>query len=110
MSATERLDAIEARANAATDDIGIQYSVPANEWLMSCDKPTMQMLRHAPQDVPDLVVALRAALAIHEPVAAINYGVRNPNVTRVCAGCGQDDGNWSIWPCRTIRAIEGALT
>jgi hypothetical protein len=42
---------------------------------------------------------------IHGPVDAIDYGVRNPRQTRVCAGCGTDGGNWQFWPCPTLRAL-----
>ena len=31
-------------------------------------------------------------------------------IQRVCTGCGQDDGNWAIYPCPTVRAITEALT
>jgi hypothetical protein len=51
---------------------------------------------------------LRKVREIHSPVDAVDYG-RNPaRRSQVCAGCGTDNGNWQVWPCPTIRAIEGA--
>lgn len=41
---------------------------------------------------------------VHEPIEALN--VRYNQLTRVCSGCGTDDGNWQIYPCPTIRALE----
>ena len=55
--------AIRARLDAANDDVGIAYSIPADEWVLTCDKPTMQALRHAPTD-------LRALLDENEQLAA----------------------------------------
>ncbi len=48
-----------------------------------------------------------AALAIHQPIEAVNYGYSPQRLTRVCSGCGTDAGNWQIWPCPTVRALEG---
>lgn len=53
--------------------------------------------------------AVFAVRKIHEPVEALNYGVRNPSITQVCTGCGTDDGNWEVWPCPTIRAVNQAM-
>ena len=47
--------AIRARLDAANDDVGIAYSIPADEWVLTCDKPTMQALRHAPTDLRALL-------------------------------------------------------
>lgn len=49
---------------------------------------------------------LRAAvLEVHQPVDAVRYVGRKQRLTRVCSGCGTDDGNWQVWPCPTVRAI-----
>ena len=49
-----------------------------------------------------------AVLALHEPIPAADYGVRDrPSHVQVCTGCGQDDGNWQYWPCPTVRALGG---
>lgn len=61
----------------------------------------------------DEKAAMRAALAavreIHAPVEALNVAPRKPVVTKVCAGCGTDDGNWQHWPCPTVRAVDRAM-
>lgn len=61
MADETRLEAIKARAAAANDDIGIAYSIPADEWVLTSDKPTMQMLRNARADVDWLVGEVSAA-------------------------------------------------
>lgn len=54
-----------------------------------------------------LVAAVERVQALHTPINAADYGVRNRGaITQVCTGCGQDDGNWQYWPCPTIRALE----
>lgn len=35
--------------------------------------------------------------AVHEPTGRHR---------QVCAGCGTDAGNWQIWPCPTVRALD----
>ena len=57
--------------------------------------------------MPKMRAALEAVLALHEPLDALN--VRYNRIQRVCTGCGQDDGNWVIYPCPTVRAITKAL-
>lgn len=47
-----------------------------------------------------------AVREIHQPIEALN--VRYGQVQRVCTGCGTDDGNWQVYPCPTIRAVERA--
>jgi hypothetical protein len=49
--------------------------------------------------------AIQRVREIHEPIDAMNYGGRAPHQTRVCAGCGTDNGNWQIYPCPTVRAL-----
>lgn len=57
--------------------------------------------------VPALVAAVERVQALHTPINAADYGVRNRGaLVQVCTGCGQDDGNWQYWPCPTIRALE----
>ena len=108
--------AIRARLDAANDDVGIAYSIPADEWVLTCDKPTMQALRHAPAD-------LRALLDENETLAAIIEAVREihaetepmcpvdhhdprlcPCAFIDCESCGED------YPCPTIRALDGSGT
>lgn len=44
--------------------------------------------------------------ALHQPIDAVNMR-HHPNgrLTRVCSGCGTDDGNWQHYPCSTVRAL-----
>lgn len=51
--------------------------------------------------------ALDRIRAIHSPVDAVMYANGRQYPRQVCTGCGTDDGNWQIWPCPTIRAMEG---
>lgn len=64
------------------------------------------LIAHAPDDLAWLLARVDRVLALHRPIdaAALSYGSR---VVQVCAGCGQDDGNWAPWPCPTVRAITG---
>ena len=55
MTDQSRIEQIKQRWAEANDDIGIAYSVPADEWELTCDKPTMQLLRHARGDIRSLI-------------------------------------------------------
>ncbi|MFC8531870.1 hypothetical protein [Nocardia sp. NPDC057227] len=57
--------------------------------------------------VAELETQLARVRETHQPVDALNIR-HHPNgrLTRVCSGCGTDDGNWQIYPCPTIRALE----
>lgn len=73
----ERLAEIEARAEAANDDVGLQYSIPAGEWLLTADKPTMQLMRHARTDVTDLLTEVdRLRAGIEYLRGAVRLGAR----------------------------------
>lgn len=50
--------------------------------------------------------ALACVRDVHAPLDAIHETTGRRR--QVCAGCGTDAGNWQIWPCPTIRAIESA--
>ncbi len=64
-----------------------------------------EFISAAREDVPTMADALLRVLDIHTPIDALNtrYNVRQ----QVCTGCGTDDGNWSVWPCATVRAVTG---
>ena len=110
-----RLNEIEARANAATEgpweasmdrvehtgdsQYAVAYDVAREE--------DAEFIAHARTDLPRLLAAVRAVEAVHEPIDALN--VRINRIQKVCTGCGTDDGNWQVWPCPTIRAITEAL-
>jgi hypothetical protein len=43
---------------------------------------------------------------VHEPIDAVMFAGGRQHPRKVCTGCGTDDGNWQIWPCPTIRAVD----
>lgn len=51
---------------------------------------------------------LARVIGVHTPTNALMNPGRNERVVEVCTGCGTDDGNWQIYPCPTIRALDGA--
>lgn len=136
MTATDRLDAIEARANAATEGPWARFSTHLGAVQMVCpdtdwyerqhvndvviatlsSEPTAEFIAHARTDVPALVAALRAVLDLHQPKAD---GPMSLVYWEFCS-CGtlevheDEDGYQSIgpakYPCPTVRAIEEALT
>ena len=64
---------------------------------------------HARTDMPALIAAVEAVLALHKPLHALDVATRPAHHTNVCIGCGTDDGNWQVWPCPSVRAITEAL-
>ncbi|GAA1337310.1 hypothetical protein [Arthrobacter roseus] len=50
--------------------------------------------------------AIQRVRDIHAPMDAVMYAGKSQHVDLFCTGCGQDDGNWSIWPCPTIKALD----
>lgn len=56
--------------------------------------------------VAELEAQIDRVRKVHEPIEAMNYGHRRPQLTNVCSGCGTDAGNWQMYPCPTIRALE----
>ena len=112
MSAVERLDEIQARADAATDGawwgsmLGTHVEVFAGEgsgsdpMLASELRPgDAEFIVAARTDIPRLVAALRAVLDLHKPYEQC----REPGCCRYCEGCEHE------WPCPTVRAINAAL-
>lgn len=135
MTATERLDQIEARANAAMD----------TPWRVSnlgdavLDRSGLYVARdviwedadfiaHAPTDVPWLIeqvrfllgelaaavadnekkdVALRAVLNLHrEQVVATGEDIGGDFYFSECAQERTDAEGFSDYPCPTVRAVE----
>ena len=83
--------AIRARLDAANDDIGLAYSIPADEWVLTCDKPTMQALRHAPTDLRALLdenAQLRQTLDYYEKCYPCDGGCGDYAVERECSRHG----------------------
>lgn len=119
MNAAERLDQIEARANAATKgpwefgtcDGGCcnWADTESGAQVFGADTPeTADFIVHARTDVPALVAALRAVLDLHAPdepyCSDDNHNpYQCPCATVGCRECERD------YPCPTVTAIEEAL-
>lgn len=54
----------------------------------------------------DLRARLSSVRDIHTPIDAVRYSGSRSFPSRVCSGCGTDDGNWQMWPCPTVRAMK----
>ena len=138
MSAVDRLDEIQARADAATDgpwearhrvgldwlsqsphvdndghepgsSVGLADAVDplwGSLWPSRNANADADFIAHARTDVPRLVAALRSVLNVHEPVGALHTPTGKQ--VQVCSEC-ERDGDWRVWPCLTVRAIENAL-
>ena len=138
MTATDRLNEIEARANAATEGPWI-VAIYKNECKVETKRERWHVasyaspedaafIAHARTDVPALVAALRAVLDLHResrndvdhtPPCEHCHG--EPGVHEcgcwadekwptVCAVCMEGTKGASVaWPCPTVRAIEEAL-
>ena len=104
MTAVERLDEIEARAKSGAAEVvrlcsigqRVRMSIPAN---VARDTDLL-LMAITDEDVPALVAALRAVLAVHSPLITDRGWV--------CAECAQclDDATPE---CPTVRAITAAL-
>lgn len=76
------------------------YRQAQREALMKADRfaeRTKDLIENADADI-------ERVRQIHTPIDALNVAIGK--VQQVCTGCGKDDGNWEIWPCPTIRALE----
>lgn len=60
---------IRARLDKASDDIGLAYRIPADEWEVTCDKGTSQLLTHAPSDIRWLLGEVERLTARIEAIA-----------------------------------------
>lgn len=115
-----RLDEIEARANAATpgpweagcNDRHVLYVTTENEEFCAEYGPELydsqgffsdddtEFIAHARTDVPALVAALRAVLERHVPTSADHH---DDYETPWCRECGED------FPCPTVETIRQHL-
>ena len=77
MTDQSRIEQIEQRWAEANDDIGIAYSIPADEWHLTCDKPTMQLLRHAPDDIAWLIKEVKRLEADNRFIRGVHRVVLN---------------------------------
>ena len=79
-----------ARANRASEAVNKQSEI--------FEQPTARSLAAEAK--------LSRVTAVHTPTNALMNPGRNERVVEVCTGCGTDDGNWQIYPCPTIRALD----
>ena len=103
MSAMDRLDQIEARAQAATQALttGTTGTPPNIDGLSTAD--ALGILGDAATDVPALVAAVRAVLDKHR--ARTYAGL----VMGVCDHCRAPADGSVPWPCPTAQAVTDAL-
>ena len=106
-----RLNEIEARANAATEGpwMGIRCPdgflgrvIGGNGFGVAEDFPDdadAEFIAHARTDVPALVAALRAVVAVHRPVTVPGEVFGTWGEAKQCEDCEQR------WPCNTLDTI-----
>ena len=111
-----RLDEIEAHANAATEGpwVGIRYPdgflgrvIGGNGFGVAEDFPDdadAEFIAHARTDVPDMAAALRAVLELHKEDGH-GWG---PGES-FCTECQQGYGLLVPYPCPTVTAIRQHL-
>ena len=119
---TSRLDAIKARAAAATEGPWETVRVYDNVYevqLPDAPKPTeshfatsdlqnrflhndAEFVAHARSDVPALVAAVEVVLAMHKEV---QWAESWPT----CLHCNDGEGSPLAYPCPTVAAIRTAL-
>ena len=91
-------------------DAGMAYRDEGTVLLGSTFQPNVASRIVADHnDLPKLLAAVEAVVGVHKPLHALNVATRPAHHTNVCIGCGTDDGNWQVWPCPTIRALNDAL-
>lgn len=114
-----RLNEIEARANAATEgpwDLigGGEYVTPVGIMVAPDDGGVngadAEFIAHARTDVPALVAALRAVLELHPRVVVLHA---DPEFGRmeddaICGACIVNHEP-ADWPCPTVTAIRQHL-
>ena len=113
MTADDRLDAIEARANAATEGPWHRGGQGGASIILSPEVYVAQtsglrwaanadFIAHARQDVPALVSALRAVLALHERTHSCGVAWYAESPDKAPLGARLDR-------CPTVTAITAAL-
>jgi len=130
---SSQLDAIKARAEAATEGPWETVRVYDNVYevqLPDAPKPTeshfatsdlqnrflhndAEFVAHARTDVPVLVAAVEAVLELHKEVGSWRSGVYQcGQCAELChstSGLGCEDPIDAVWPCPTVVAIQAAL-
>ena len=119
----KRLDEIEARTRAASEgpwfdeernldapwDLTTVYygfhngETPDRDLVAEAAYDNAEFIAHARQDVPALVAALRAVVAIHRPVTVPGEVFGTWGEAKQCEDCEQR------WPCNTLDAIRQHL-
>lgn len=56
--------------------------------------------------IAELEAQIDRVRQVHDPIDAMNLRYPGGRLTSVCTGCGTDNGNWQVYPCPTIRALE----
>ena len=114
-----RLNKIEARANAATEGpweahgslITSLTAGPGGEVAEASGQDT-EFIAHTRTDVPDMAAALRAVLEVHQDGGESqgylddgSYG----DMPHCCTECGSLGEYGVPWPCATVTAIRQHL-
>ena len=116
---TSQLDAIKARAEAATEGpwrvrtdyipgvIEVEGPTASNDYVaeLSADKADLEFIAHSRADIPALVAAIESVLVMHKPEAT-GYG---DWVCGACISAGSHDWESTAYPCPTVTAIQSAL-
>ena len=116
---SSQLDAIKARAEAATEGpwrvrtdyipgvIEVEGPTASNDYVaeLSADKADLEFIAHSRADIPAMVAAVEAVLELHEPEAT-GYG---DWVCGACISAGSHDWESTAYPCPTVTAIQSAL-
>jgi hypothetical protein len=123
------LDAIKARAEAATDGpwrvisdyipgvIEVEGPTASNDYVaeLSADKADLEFIAHARQDIPALAAAVEAVLELHKPITDDGNSLRNwlgmgnGKPRDYCNECEVDGYTAVPYPCPTVTAIQSAL-
>lgn len=82
-------------------DLGRREDAELIAWMRN----NLEALLDAAEKVAELEAQIDRVRKVHQPVEAVNYGHRRPQLANVCSGCGTDAGNWQVYPCPTIRAL-----
>ena len=110
-----RLDKIEARANAATEGPWNVFmgridhpgrSLVAVAYDVGCDEDA-EFIAHARADVPDMAAALRAVLDLHIP----DYTYPDCPKCAECSDLASTEARRVAvtWPCPTVAEIHHCL-
>ena len=113
---SSQLDAIKARAEAATEGpwrvrtdyipgvIEVEGPTASNDYVaeLSADKADLEFIAHSRADIPALVAAVEAVLELHKEV---QWKESWPT----CIHCNSGEGSPLAYPCPTVTAIHQAL-